>query len=168
MGHTIAKTVGRVKTKKRSVHMTLGSRPRFNMLKNSRSTRISKSLSSQSSPELICKHKFCNILQKEGRSNLAFSIDDKKMRIVISAICLRGLRMQFGKKPGLILNQAVWAPHYINPSIIPGLYCFHSVVSHGQYSRMSSMYIVPEPPTAAPPLLPKPIAILSTLVRLMP
>ena len=41
--------------------------------------------------------------------------------------------------------------------------------SYGWYNRMSSMYIVPEPPGAAiPDLLPKPMAILSIFVRLIP
>ncbi len=48
-----------------------GSRDSKKPCENSRSTRTSKSLSSR---ELTCKHKFCSILQKEGRSNPPLSV----------------------------------------------------------------------------------------------
>jgi len=41
-------------------------------------------------------------------------------------------------------------------------------VLHFRFRRMSSRYTVPEPLTGTPPLSPKPIAILSTLARLIP
>ncbi len=48
-----------------------GSRDSKKPWENSKSTRTSKLLSSR---ELTCKHKFCSILQKEGRSNPALSV----------------------------------------------------------------------------------------------
>ena len=48
-------------------------------------------------------------------------------------------------------------------------YSIHSPVAHGRYRRMSSKYIVPEPPdTPTLAFVPRPIANLSTLVRLIP
>ena len=70
------------------------------------------------------------------------------------------------KQAGPTRNQSVWTPNRYH-KMLP-VYGSGSDYGFARYSAISSIYIVPVPPTPTPPLLPRPIASLSTLVRLIP